>query len=204
MAAAAASAVPAIEASGRALQRRLGPEDLLRIALAALLVLAALAVIALAMSIRIDPPTATEAAPATATPGTDSVQQAATPQPATEPVEPAGTPLPAPAAPTTVTTATSLDLTAYPSAAADTIEVEDDEDTRIFVLANDADGGAPLDLSTLQIVSAPKFAKDVEVKGDHIRYKAEKDVSGTDTLEYVICNVSDLCATARVTITVTS
>lgn len=194
---AAAGALPSIEASGRALQRRLTPEVLLRLAAAALLVLASFAVIALSLRIRIDPPTATvppPASPATsAVPGADGA-------PAPEP-EAASLPEPvAPAAPT-ATTATELD--GYPTAAADSAQVEEDKDARIFVLDNDAAGGAPLDVSTLRIVSAPALAKDVAIDDGHIRYKAEKDVTGTDSFEYVICNVAELCATARVTITVT-
>lgn len=200
-AAAAATAVPTIAASGRALQRRFGPEELLRLALAALLVLAAMAVIAFAMSIRVDPPTATDQQPATAAPVGAEPSDTPPTGAAPDTIEPSDTPLPAPAAPTTVTT---VDLAAYPSAAADAIEVEDDKDARIFVLANDAQGGAPLDISTLEIVGTPELARDVEVTGDHIRYKAEKDASGTDRFDYVICNLDDLCATARVTITVIS
>lgn len=89
-------------------------------------------------------------------------------------------------------------------AEADEVEVGDDKDENIKVLDNDSSSSASLDESTLQIIDPPRHASTYRVHNDHIHYRSLKDFSGTDTLIYRICDTSNQCDTATLTIVVTT
>lgn len=108
------------------------------------------------------------------------------------------------AAPTTTTTAAPATTAAagYPVAAADSISVEPDRDTKLHVLDNDEPGGAALNEDALEIVTGPRHAEEVRVHGDHLHYRSVEDYVGTDTIRYRVCNTDGLCDEATVTIAV--
>lgn len=71
------------------------------------------------------------------------------------------------------------------------------------MLANDASGGAAFDPSTLTVVSAPTHASIYAVAGNGtIVYTSDPNFTGSDSLQYRVCNVSGLCSTGMATITV--
>ena len=84
----------------------------------------------------------------------------------------------------------------------DAFAVSGNSNHKLFVLANDDDGGSGFDLDTLAITTDPSHAGQFEVKDDHIRYQIENDYLGPDFLSYRICNNNGECQTANVLITV--
>ena len=126
----------------------------------------------------------------------------ATEAPTTAPTLSPATTMRAPSTTIEAATSTGQTVGGHPAVAADVIEVREDKGTKIYVLDNDGSGDSPFDVDSLQIVTAPLHAKEYEIDDGHIRYKSTKDFAGIDSLEYVICNTNDLCATGRVTISV--
>lgn len=72
-----------------------------------------------------------------------------------------------------------------------------------MVLANDDAGPSSWNVRSLRIVSGPSFAASAFVQGSHIRYVADDDYTGIDTLRYEICTADGRCDRALVTVTVT-
>lgn len=95
------------------------------------------------------------------------------------------------------------DLAGYPTAAPDTVEVEDDEDTRIDALRNDGPGDSPLAIESFEIVTWPEFAKEIGIEDGRIRYKPSEYHDGVDYFEYLICNTNGLCSVGSVTVVIT-
>ena len=109
------------------------------------------------------------------------------------------------AAPTTTTAAPTTTTTAPatgPTAADDSRSIESGHGRRIMVLANDQPGSEPFDLATLRIVTPPQYAESYRVQDDHLRYRADDNYVGPDSMEYEICNQAGLCDRATVSITV--
>lgn len=70
----------------------------------------------------------------------------------------------------------------------------------IDVLANDLPGSSPLVTTSLRVVSGPRRGS-VSVVNGMIRYSSGGSIIGVDTLTYEVCDRSELCATAVLTIT---
>lgn len=107
---------------------------------------------------------------------------------------------------TTTTVATTAPTTSAPlvgpSAVPDSATTEEEESVTVKVLANDVAGDGALVPSTLRVVSGPRHAESVTVTGSHkIRYTAG-EWEGTDQLTYEVCDTSNLCDTATLTIRV--
>lgn len=112
---------------------------------------------------------------------------------------------------TTTTSATTVPPTTLPTTtttaaptiqlSADSASVDEEQDKNIKVLENDDHGGSGFDDATLSITIAPLWAESYRVHNDHIHYEAPEDRSGSDYLQYRICNNDGECATADVSIT---
>ncbi len=89
-----------------------------------------------------------------------------------------------------------------PLAEVDEATVDEDASVLIDVLANDSDSDGDIDRTTLSIDPGPSAGVALVV-GELIRYTPFGDTNGTDSFTYEICDLTELCDTATVTITVT-
>ncbi len=73
----------------------------------------------------------------------------------------------------------------------------------IDVLSNDTDGNLNIDVNSLSIITQPTYGSLITTPGSgEIIYIPNGNFFGLDTYEYEICDVTALCGTATVTITV--
>ncbi len=122
---------------------------------------------------------------------------------------PATTTIVATTAPTTTTTTALTTATTAPTTAGSTgPTAEDDAGTQregkqkqYAVLDNDIAGDAPLDPSTLAIVTPPAHGTAVPWASNKIRYQAADGYIGTVTIVYEICDTSARCSQATLTLT---
>jgi|GEM_PF-2255554 len=109
----------------------------------------------------------------------------------------------APAEETAPMPATGLVIDLTPVAADDMAETEANQAVVIAVLANDSDPENALDINSLEIIDTPQNGTAVINRADGtIIYTPDLDFSGQDSFGYMICNMSELCDTAAVFITV--
>jgi len=89
----------------------------------------------------------------------------------------------------------------YPVAGDDEYSLYEDESITMNVLINDADADNNID-STKLIILTPASHGNLEIVNNRIKYIPEPDYSGKDIFTYRICDYTNLCDTATVTITV--
>ncbi|TFB56212.1 tandem-95 repeat protein [Cryobacterium sp. Sr3] len=109
--------------------------------------------------------------------------------------------------PATVT----LNVTAVPVVQSSPVAVDDSSPAVsgvtlvIDVADNDSDVDANLDVTTVSVTVAPSHgAFSVDPVSGEIRYTADSLYTGTDTFTYEICDTTDRCDTAIVTVRVTA
>jgi putative nucleotidyltransferase with HDIG domain len=115
------------------------------------------------------------------------------------------TSLPEPGDPTTTTTipatTTSSIGNSPPVARDDSAGVNEDSFVAVDVLANDSDPDGDLATSTLSVVAGPTLG-GATVQSGRIRYTPAPNRSGTDRIEYRICDTAGACSTASLTVTI--
>jgi hypothetical protein len=113
-------------------------------------------------------------------------------------------------APTTAATSTTTGSTTTtttqpqptgPTANDDHVSITSNGAKVIDVLANDVAGSAQLDPPSLAIVEMPSHAALVKINGSNRILYRSVATGVTDQLRYKICDVSSICATATLTIT---
>jgi hypothetical protein len=87
----------------------------------------------------------------------------------------------------------------------DVMSLEVGKAIKVRVLANDhSSADDPLDAATLQIVTFPVHSEHVAVKDGQVSYTPVKGYSGPDSFTYSVCTRVGACATAQVSLNVTS
>ncbi|TFD36379.1 tandem-95 repeat protein [Cryobacterium sp. TMT1-62] len=109
------------------------------------------------------------------------------------------------------TATVTLNVTAVPVVQSSPVAVDDSSpavsgDTLVIDVAdNDSDVDANLDVTTVSVTVAPSHgAFSVDPVSGEIRYTADSLYTGTDTFTYEICDTTDRCDTAIVTVRVTA
>ncbi|MCU4177400.1 Ig-like domain-containing protein, partial [Carboxylicivirga sp. N1Y90] len=88
-----------------------------------------------------------------------------------------------------------------PIAVADAFETNEDESITMDVLLNDFDDDGNLDASSLKIDTDASNGI-LEIINNEIRYTPNSNFNGDDSFVYQICDATELCATASVSISV--
>jgi large repetitive protein len=92
-----------------------------------------------------------------------------------------------------------------PTVLDDSTSTNEDAPVDIDVLANDTDVDGTIDPTSVTITSGPSNGSVlVDPLTGHVTYTPDSDFSGTDTFTYQVCDATDLCASATVTVTVSS
>ena len=92
-----------------------------------------------------------------------------------------------------------------PNAQDDTATTPEDTPVAINVIANDFDVDGDMDVNTLSVFNPPIFGSTEVVQSSGIiMYTPDLNIHGVDHFEYEICDTVEECATATVTVTVTS
>ncbi|TFC53273.1 tandem-95 repeat protein [Cryobacterium sp. TMT2-17-1] len=109
------------------------------------------------------------------------------------------------------TATVTLNVTAVPVVQSSPVAVDDSSPAVsgvtlvIDVADNDSDVDANLDVTTVSVTVAPSHgAFSVDPVSGEIRYTADSLYTGTDTFTYEICDTTDRCDTAIVTVRVTA
>ena len=89
-----------------------------------------------------------------------------------------------------------------PDAVADADTLDEDSSVTVDVLGNDSDVDDGLDPPSVTLTSGPSNGSTTVNPDGSIEYTADADFSGTDSFTYEVCDLSGLCDTATVTITV--
>jgi uncharacterized repeat protein (TIGR01451 family) len=89
-----------------------------------------------------------------------------------------------------------------PDAVNDVVAVGEDATITFDLAGNDTDPDGNLDPTTLTILAGPARGTAVDNGDGTIDYTPAPDYTGSDTITYQICDVTGLCDTATVTITI--
>ena len=90
----------------------------------------------------------------------------------------------------------------FPTARADRLTLtEDSSSVDIDVLANDTSADGDPTNDTIRII-APPGSGSAQILGQQIRYQADLDAYGVDTIMYQVCETPNTCDTATVTLTI--
>jgi Ca2+-binding RTX toxin-like protein len=104
---------------------------------------------------------------------------------------------------TAIVTVTVVGTNSPPDAVDDQAVAQSGVPVDIAVLGNDTDPDGDLDPTSLAVVDPPASGT-ATVMGAGIRYTADPDFVGDDSFTYQVCDFTDLCDQATVTITVTA
>ncbi len=151
--------------------------------------------------------TTTTAAPTTTTSTTTTTTTAAptttttTAAPTTTTTTAAPTTTTTTAAPTTTITTAAPDTGTAPNARFDYFFVEEDKDTKLWVLFNDSEGSDPI--VSVRVIEQPGKAQQFSWHNDHFHYTSEKDTAGeNDWFRYEACDAAGRCDDAKVVISI--
>lgn len=105
----------------------------------------------------------------------------------------------------TATVTVTVDAAPSPPVAVnDTASTPKSTPVKVMVLANDSDPDGDLSVASLTVKTAPVNGSAVVVNGGAITYTPDAGFFGSDPFTYTVCDMTGLCATGTVMVTVTN